>query len=242
MGDFKPDAQVNGETGLSSTAFIFSKNSATFSALCSLFMAQKYKVYFANRPVFFTQKEDSQPAVPPGVERIVSQLRYDTMLIEDAIGRGAKEIQLLCDDVEKSWSEFKKQFSFIQAAGGVVQNPIGEVLFIYRHERWDLPKGKVEEGEQLEEAALREVEEECSVSHIELGDFLLTTWHTYIQNGEPMLKATTWYRMKFTGDETPSPQAIEGITETRWISSDALEEPFSNTYASVVDVMNAFLA
>lgn len=200
-------------------------------------MAQKYKVYFANRPVFFTQKGASEISASQGLEVFASKLKHDTMLIENAIARGAREVHVLCDDVEKSWQSFAEQFTFVQAAGGLVKNSKGELLFIYRLEKWDLPKGKVEKGEKLDEAAIREVEEECSITDLELQELLLTTWHTYMQAGEPMLKATAWYRMNYNGQETPKPQTIEGITETRWIDPSDLSNVMSNTYASVVDVL-----
>jgi hypothetical protein len=118
-------------------------------------MPQKYKVYFANRPVVFMNESES-PALQQGTEVIVSQGKPDTMLIESAIDRGAKVIHLLCRDVEWSWQQFTSQFLWIRAAGGVVSNDREEVLFIHRLEKWDLPKGKVEAGEELELAALRE--------------------------------------------------------------------------------------
>lgn len=162
------------------------------------------------------------------------------MLIENAINRGAKSVYLICQDVEASWKSFQEQFEFVQAAGGLVLNSNNELLFIFRHEKWDLPKGKVETGEGIQEGALREVEEECSITSLELVRELCITWHTYIQHREPMLKATAWYLMKYHGHETPSPQLIEGITEVRWLSEEELELVYANTYPSVVDVVKAF--
>ena len=48
-------------------------------------------------------------------------------------------------------------------AGGLILNQYNEVLFIFRKNLWDLPKGKVEFYETLEKAALREVIEETGV-------------------------------------------------------------------------------
>lgn len=159
------------------------------------------------------------------------------MAIEGAIAGGAREIFIQCADVEKSWKAFFDQFEFVQAAGGVVVNENGQLLFIFRNGKWDLPKGKVEKGESLDEGALREVTEECAIANLELVAPLCTTWHTYIQQGEPMLKATEWYVMKHLGNEQPKPQAEEGITETRWFFLNELEVVRSNTYPSVLDVI-----
>ena len=52
------------------------------------------------------------------------------------------------------------------AAGGVVRRPgpggLWEIVLVHRpgYDDWSLPKGKVDRGEALEAAALREVEEE----------------------------------------------------------------------------------
>ena len=182
--------------------------------------------------------------IPSGqqISTFVSRGKLDTMLIESAIEKGAKRIFIRCEDVEISWSAFVGQFEFVQAAGGVVVNRDKKVLFIFRHEKWDLPKGKVEDGESLDEGALREVEEECSISELNLGKKLYTSWHTYLQKGEPMLKATAWFIMGYDGDRKPSPQLIEGITDTRWLSIEELDMVRANTYPSVMDVMNAYLA
>ena len=52
----------------------------------------------------------------------------------------------------------------IEAAGGLVKNENGDYLFIYRNDKWDLPKGKIEKDEKTKVAAVREVEEECGIA------------------------------------------------------------------------------
>ncbi len=162
------------------------------------------------------------------------------MLVESAIDKGARIIYLKCRDVEWSWQEFVSQFLVIRAAGGVVSNERDEVLFIHRLEKWDLPKGKVEEGEALELAALREVEEECAISKLELKEHLITTYHTYSLKGEQVLKSTDWYVMRHQGNEIPQPQTIEGITEVRWIAKKDWGMVHANTFPSVIDVLQAY--
>lgn len=161
----------------------------------------------------------------------------DIVLIESAINKGAKKIIVSCANVDNSWRAFASQFEFVQAAGGFVLDKEGRALFIYRLEKWDLPKGKVEEGEKIDDAALREVEEECSISNLVLGNLLCRTWHTYKQKDDYILKATDWYLMEYTGNEVPIPQAIEGITDVRWLSLNQLEMVNQNTYPSVLDVI-----
>jgi ADP-ribose pyrophosphatase YjhB (NUDIX family) len=144
---------------------------------------------------------------------------------------------MACDDVAAAWTYFSTQFEFVQAAGGVVLNPLNEILFIYRLDKWDLPKGKVEDNESIQDGALREVEEECGIDNLRLEQHLCTTWHTYLQNGHPMLKATTWYMMRHNGDTQLTPQAIEGITAVEWLGLDQTNEVRKNTYPSVLEVL-----
>ncbi|MBK9671561.1 MAG: NUDIX domain-containing protein [Bacteroidetes bacterium] len=71
-------------------------------------------------------------------------------------------------------------YTKIEAAGGIVKNKQGQLLFIFRHGKWDLPKGKIEKGENEQDAALREVEEECGIAELTLQKKLTTTFHTTI--------------------------------------------------------------
>ena len=93
------------------------------------------------------------------------------------------------------------------------------VLLIRRNEIWDLPKGKIEKGETDPECAVREVEEETGAVGVEITDYLCTTWHEYIENGEPAGKTTVWYLMKESSvyGEGYAPQEEEGITELKWV-------------------------
>ncbi len=175
-----------------------------------------------------------------GCEVIRSMGKTDTMLIESAIQSGAKMVWMHCGNVEESWNSFSAQFEFVRAAGGLVRNAEGKILFIYRLDKWDLPKGKVEPKESIAEAALREVEEECGIELPESVTPLCETWHTYIQDFQPKLKCTSWFVMNDKGSKPPFPQAIEGITETRWFSEDEFDLPLSNSYNSVIDVMAAY--
>lgn len=190
--------------------------------------------------MIFTQEEPEASLVFKGADIIRSCGKTDIVLIESAVARGAKSVFVVCNDIDRAWKKFSDQFEFVQAAGGLVLNKNNEILFIYRHEKWDLPKGKVEEDEAIDAGALREVEEECSIGQLELLYQLETTWHTYIQKGEPMLKATAWYVMRYHGEGTPKPQLEEGITETRWIGLDQLSVVRSNTYPSVLDVVEDY--
>ena len=119
----------------------------------------------------------------------------------------------------------------------MVQNEQGEILSIFRLGHWDLPKGKLEEGESLEENAVREVEEETGIQNIQLGAFLGHTYHTYTsKKGKRLLKDTAWYKM-YSQDQKLTPQTEEGIEQVTWMPLEKLllQQPI---YKNIVDVLN----
>jgi 8-oxo-dGTP pyrophosphatase MutT (NUDIX family) len=109
---------------------------------------------------------------------------------------------------------------------------------IHRLGKWDLPKGKLENFEQPEEAAVREVSEECGIPEPELLSHLLDTYHIYTQHGERVLKRTYWYLMRSHGDHTPTPQTIEGITEVKWVDPAQVKVLAEESYSSVQVVLH----
>lgn len=126
----------------------------------------------------------------------------------------------------------------IEAAGGLVKNEKGEYLFIFRRGKWDLPKGKVDEGENVEQAAQREVEEECGIRVNHAGPLLGITYHMYEIQGSLILKSTTWYAMEVVGRHVLVPQIEEDITEVRWLPTSGLKLVRQNTYPLICEVIN----
>lgn len=126
----------------------------------------------------------------------------------------------------------------IIAAGGLVRNENNELLMIFRKGHWDLPKGKMDEGETPEQCALREVEEETGVENIELGTLISSTLHRYTENEEEIEKETFWYRMKVSGRQNLTPQTEENITDIRWVNNNALPEYLVDTYRNIKDIIS----
>ena len=125
------------------------------------------------------------------------------------------------------------------AAGGLVINERGAVLFMFRRGKWDLPKGKLDPGETLEECALREVEEETGVGKLELRKFLLQTLHEYEELGKVIQKKTHWFLMTTTSHQSLVPQTEEDITDLQWIAQDDFDVVLRNTYPAIVEVLRS---
>ena len=132
----------------------------------------------------------------------------------------------------------KKQFRIIKAAGGLVRKE-DKFLMIYRLSKWDLPKGKLEKDEKTKDAAVREVNEECGVE-VEIVDKLVTTWHSYIQEGKRILKKSTWYNMNCLDDSNMEPQYVENIEEIRWMTIEEVNKALKNSYRSISGVIEAW--
>ncbi|HEY2350690.1 MAG TPA: NUDIX domain-containing protein [Puia sp.] len=125
----------------------------------------------------------------------------------------------------------------ILAAGGLVENEKGDILFMFRRGKWDLPKGKLDPGETLEECALREVEEETGVGQLEMKKFLLQTLHEYEELGKVIQKKTHWFLMTTTSLQSLVPQTEEDITDLRWIAPADFDIVLRNTYPAIVEVL-----
>lgn len=143
------------------------------------------------------------------------------------------EIYIYSPDLKSLWKEFKWYFKIEKAAGGLVVNRNEEVLFIYRFDTWDLPKGKIEKGESKKEAAIREVEEECGVSGLEIDRKLQNTYHLFERKGRNILKITYWYAMTTDFDGVLVPQEEEGITQVVFKNADEIEKALENTYENI---------
>ncbi len=128
----------------------------------------------------------------------------------------------------------------ITAAGGIVENEDGKILFQYRRGKWDLPKGKLEEGETIEECAVREVEEETGLRNIILGELVGITHHFYTEKQKEIDKETYWYAMKANGEQQLVPQLQEDILELRWIHENELQEYLSDTYPNIIEIVEKY--
>ena len=131
----------------------------------------------------------------------------------------------------------------IIAAGGIVTNTEGKILMIFRRGKWDLPKGKLDEGETIAECAVREVEEETGLKDIHLGNFLLITEHQYLDPWlkTEVIKETHWFTMKITSEQKLVPQTEEDITAIQWVTREELITCLQHTYTNIITVIEKFI-
>lgn len=196
-----------------------------------------YKV-FVNEKKLLLSKQSENLEKTLGYENVTS-LEIALDLLENT---SVKELNVFGENIDEIWSEFQKLFRIIEAAGGIVSKPNGDILFIKRLGKWDLPKGKMEKGESREESAVREIEEETGLQNVELLGFINTTYHIYIErNGDKVLKCTHWFEMSFDGEDTSKPQIEEGITEVAWKNTLQIEEEvFPSTFKNIRLIITEF--
>lgn len=163
-------------------------------------------------------------ATPATVEKLL-------LLLQKADASRLLSVTLGCLDKKDCETAIKKPFRIIKAAGGVVFNG-NKMLLMFRRGVWDLPKGKLDDGESSRQGAAREVEEETGV-RVSVGERICTTWHTYALNGNRILKRTKWYRMSVVDDSRMSPQADEDIERLAWLDRRETQLALTNSFSSI---------
>ena len=201
------------------------------------------KIYFDDKPVYLCDEIDKE---------LNEILHHPDAVFIDEISNAALKSLLheivkpefhagvvWNNDLERLKKAFFKNFTLIEAAGGIVQNEKKELLFIYRLEKWDLPKGKLDKGETIEECAIREVEEETGIGNVELGKLIGLTFHEYFDRwiNDDAIKETHWYEMKVKGNPTPTPQEEEHIEKIIWANEAAVNECLKNSYPNIEDII-----
>ncbi|WP_028786137.1 NUDIX hydrolase [Terrimonas ferruginea] len=201
------------------------------------------KIYFGNNPLFLC--DAIEPVIEPFLHHddavFIDELDPHTVksMIHEMQKPSVHAGVFLHPDLGELKHAFFKKFTQVQAAGGLVENENGDCLLIFRRGKWDLPKGKLDEGESLEECAVREVSEETGLQQVQLTAPLLITYHTYHEGTHFILKDSHWYLMKAEGKQELVPQTEEDIQELRWTAPADLAAYRAETFPSVRDVLDA---
>lgn len=198
-------------------------------------------IYFDDRPLYLCDEIDEivEPLIHHDDTVFIDELNTHTIktIIHEMQLEKVKAGVFFHPSLSELYKAFKKKFTLIMAGGGLVQNEKNEVLLIFRRGKWDLPKGKLDKGESIEDCAIREVQEETGLLNISLEGPLMTTYHTYHEGSRYILKESHWYRMKAMGDEKLIPQTEEDILEIKWVKPRDLKQYYSESFPSVVDVL-----
>lgn len=202
------------------------------------------KIYFGDKPVYLCDELN---------EELKEILHHpDAVFMDEISNAGIKSLLheivkeefhagvLLNNNLKELKKAFFKHFTPIEAAGGIVENDKKELLFIFRLGKWDLPKGKVEKGEDIEATAEREVEEETGVTHLKMKKKVGETYHTYNAFGKHFIKTTHWFYMTCPSKQEVKPQTEEDIAEVKWVKLKDIKEPLENTYPSIKDILKTF--
>ena len=152
-------------------------------------------------------------------------------LLQKADASRLLSVTLGCTNKSDCETAIKKPFRIIKAAGGIVFKD-NKMLLMFRRGVWDLPKGKLEDGESSRQGAAREVEEETGVE-VAVGERVCTTWHTYTLNGSRILKRTKWYRMSVVNDQHMAPQEEEDIEKLAWLDRRQTQVALTNSFSSI---------
>ena len=201
-----------------------------------------YKIYYEDKKLIIADEADlnfngnnTLFAAFDNVEILKSLI--DTLLS----GPSIETLYIYGEKPDIIWETYKSLYTIIDAAGGLTLNKASHALLIFRHGKWDLPKGKVEKKESIESAAIREVIEECGVKDLVIESKLCDTYHVYTLGEKQILKISHWYAMRCHDNEPELiPQIIEGITDAKWMTATDTLNILDNTYSSVREVLTRF--
>ena len=144
-----------------------------------------------------------------------------------------KKAYLYHPDESLIMKTLKAKIAVNKAGGGLVYNKNGEVLFIFRNGKWDLPKGGTDKGESIEETAMREVYEETGVKGLKVVKKLQKTYHVFKRNGKYRLKITHWFEMQTSFSGIPKGQLEEGIEKVAWLKPSEIPAALQNSYENI---------
>ncbi len=188
-----------------------------------------YKIFVGDKPIFITTEIEKET----NFKNYLLKTANMGKIIRDLNRTTLQEVRLIHKNKDKLLKKFLKKLPNVIAGGGKVYNSKGEILFIYRNNKWDLPKGKVEKGESIDKAAIREVEEETGVEGLKITKPLEITYHIFKRNGRYRIKITYWFEMQTNYDGKLIAEEKEGITKVVWLDKVQTKKALQNSYANI---------
>jgi 8-oxo-dGTP pyrophosphatase MutT (NUDIX family) len=188
-----------------------------------------HKIFVGDKPIILT----TEPKEEMGVKNYKLKPVILRRVIRKLNNSATKEARLVHKNEKKLLKKFLKKAPNVIAGGGKVYNDKGKVLFIFRNGKWDLPKGKIENNESIEQTAIREVEEETGVKGLKIIKPLETTYHIFKRRGRYRIKITYWFEMQTSFDGKLFPQEKEGITKVKWLGKKKIKKAMKNSYANI---------
>jgi len=188
-----------------------------------------YKVFVNEKPLFLTSKVEKETDFQLFLLESIDIKKVIIKMFQNKIQKAI----LYHPDEKLIMKTLKAKIPVAKAGGGLVYNQKGEVLFIFRNGKWDLPKGGTEKKETIEQTAIREVEEETGVKGLKIVKKLQKTYHVFKRNGRYKLKQTHWFEMKTDFNGKLEGQAEEGIEKVVWVAPNKIPELLKNSYKNI---------
>ena len=198
-----------------------------------------YTIHLADKAIHILPLNDPKKGSPEFQVAPLESFPFREHFLAFASDAGKHNMVLKSSDPQWLFCYVTSFFVSRKAAGGLVINKHGQMLFIFRHGKWDLPKGHPDPGETPEETALRETEEECGVDQLSILSPLPCTYHAFpLKNDQWAMKKTVWFLMTTASTKTPVPQVKEDITRAEWVDRKNIPEIFNNVFSSVRDLVD----
>jgi len=196
------------------------------------------KIYFPKSIIILCTPEESDNWIDSKNQTIIND-DFENKISEVTRDITGQNILIIHDDIDYLKKIVQQQFTVIEAAGGMVQNDADDILFIFRRGKWDLPKGKREDNEDIAHCAEREIEEETGVKNLRLLKKITETYHVYEEEEKTILKISHWFHFRCTENQNLVPQIEEDITAIRWIGKNEIKDVLKNTYETISDVLES---
>ena len=188
-----------------------------------------YSVFVNDKPIILTTKVEKETDFKNFLLKDVSIKK----VLKTLKKKEYNSVRLIHHNEKTLIKHFSKKLPNVIAGGGKVCNSKGETLFIFRNDKWDLPKGKTEKKETIQETAIREVEEETGVENLKITGELPTTYHVFRRHAKTKLKVTHWFNMTTDFEGELYPQENEGITRVAWLNEADSIKALENSYANI---------